>query len=445
MNVTKDKILSIFFQYSIPSVLGMLAISSANIVDGFFIGNYVGDFGLAAINISLPIFSFLFGFALMLAIGSSVVSGKLIGEGNIKNASIIFSKTIVCITLFSFITCSLLFFNIETVLYLFGADDNLTKIAIEYLSVMLYFIPFLMIGVVLDYFVRIDNRPNLAFIALLASALINFILDWFMIVYLQKGIFGAALATGISQLALIFILLPHFFSKKATLRFVKPIGSYIQIIKASYNGSSEFVNEISIGIMTLIFNYIMIKNFGVEGIAAFTVIEYLLFIGIMISFGISDSLQPIISKNFGAKQSKRIEEFLKFAFISTSLVGFIMIILILFIPDNLANIFLEDTNYKTKQLVLNFATFIWIIFLFDGINLVISAYLTAIHKPLASMIIALSRSFIFPVFFVFSLPVLFDKNGIFMAIPMAEFITCIIAVVLYRKFSPKKINYKERK
>jgi len=109
MNVTKDKILSIFFQYSIPSVLGMLAISSANIVDGFFIGNYVGDFGLAAINISLPIFSFLFGFALMLAIGSSVVSGKLIGEGNIKNASIIFSKTIVCITLFSFITCSLLF------------------------------------------------------------------------------------------------------------------------------------------------------------------------------------------------------------------------------------------------------------------------------------------------------------------------------------------------
>lgn len=95
MNVTKNKILSVFFQYSIPSVLGMLAISSANIVDGFFIGNYVGDFGLAAINISLPIFSFLFGFAFMLAIGSSVVAGKLIGEGEIKKASIIFTKTMI--------------------------------------------------------------------------------------------------------------------------------------------------------------------------------------------------------------------------------------------------------------------------------------------------------------------------------------------------------------
>jgi putative MATE family efflux protein len=443
MNVTKDKISSVFFQYSIPSVLGMLAISSASIVDGFFIGNYVGDFGLAAINISFPIFSLLFGFALMLAIGSSVVSGKLIGQGDIKSASMIFSKTMVCITLFSFITCTLLFLNIETILHLFGADENLTKIAIDYLSVILIFIPFLMIGVVLDYFVRVDNRPNLAFIALLFSAVINVILDWFLIVYLQKGIFGAALATGISQLALIFILLPHFFSKKATLKFVKPIGSYIQIIKATYNGASEFVNEISVGITTLIFNYVMIKNFDIEGIAAFTVINYLLMIGIMISFGISDSLQPIISKNFGAKENKRIEEFLKLAFITTGLVGVVMILLIIFTPNTLANIFLEDTNHKTKEIVLSFATFIWIAFLFDGFNLVISAYFTAIHKPLASMIIAISRSFILPVFFIVTLPFFFDLNGIFMAIPMAEFMTFIIGIILFKKFSPEKIIYKE--
>ena len=443
MNVTKDKISSVFFQYSIPSVLGMLAISSASIVDGFFIGNYVGDFGLAAINISFPIFSLLFGFALMLAIGSSVVSGKLIGQGDIKSASMIFSKTMVCITLFSFITCTLLFLNIETILHLFGADENLTKIAIDYLSIILIFIPFLMIGVVLDYFVRVDNRPNLAFIALLFSAVINVILDWFLIVYLQKGIFGAALATGISQQALIFILLPHFFSKKATLKFVKPIGSYIQIIKASYNGASEFINEISVGITTLIFNYVMIKNFDIEGIAAFTVINYLLMIGIMISFGISDSLQPIISKNFGAKENKRIEEFLKLAFITTGLVGVVMILLIIFTPNTLANIFLEDTNHKTKEIVLSFATFIWIAFLFDGFNLVISAYFTAIHKPLASMIIAVSRSFIFPIFFIVTLPFFFDLNGIFMAIPMAEFMTFIIGIILFKKFSPEKIIYKE--
>ena len=120
-----------------------------------------------------------------------------------------------------------------------------------------------------------------------------------------------------------------------------------------------------------------------------------------------------------------------------------MILLIIFTPNTLANIFLEDNNYKTKEIVLKFATYIWIIFLFDGFNLVISSYLTAIHKPLASMIIAISRSFILPVFFIFTLPFFFDLDGIFMAIPMAEFMTFIIAVILFKNFSPRKIIYKE--
>ena len=430
MNVTKDKVSSVFFQYLIPSVLGMLAISSASIVDGYFIGNYVGDLGLAAINISLPIFSLLFGLSLMLGIGGSVTSGKLIGEKDIKNASIIFTKTVICIISFSVIVCSFLFINIETILYILGSNEDLTNISIEYMSILLLFLPFLMIGVVLDYFVRVDGRPNLAFIALLSSGVINVVLDWFLIVYLEKGIFGAALATGISELALIFILLPHFFSKKATLKFVKPIGSYIEIMKAAYNGASEFINEMSVGITILIFNYIMIKTFSVEGVSAFAIINYLLWIGIMISYGISDSLQPLISKNFGAKEDKRIENFLKIAFITTSFVGFLMIILILFIPEQLANLFLEDSNSETKQLVLDFAKFIWIAFLFNGANLILSAYFTAVHKPLQSIFIAISRSLIFPVIFIATLPFVFDKNGIFLAIPMAEALTFIIAIIL---------------
>ncbi len=435
MNVTKDKVSTVFFQYLIPSVLGMLAISSASIVDGYFIGNYVGDLGLAAINISLPIFSLLFGLSLMLGIGGSVTSGKLIGEKDIKNASIIFTKTVICIISFSVIVCSFLFINIETILYILGSNEDLTNISIEYMSILLLFLPFLMIGVVLDYFVRVDGRPNLAFIALLSSGVINVVLDWFLIVYLEKGIFGAALATGISELALIFILLPHFFSKKATLKFVKPIGSYIEIVKAAYNGASEFINEMSVGITILIFNYIMIKTFSVEGVSAFAIINYLLWIGIMISYGISDSLQPLISKNFGAKEDKRIENFLKIAFITTSFVGFLMIILILFIPEQLANLFLEDSNSETKQLVLDFAKFIWIAFLFNGANLILSAYFTAVHKPLQSIFIAISRSLIFPVIFIATLTFVFDKNGIFLAIPMAEALTFIIAIILFKKKS----------
>jgi Na+-driven multidrug efflux pump len=105
---------------------------------------------------------------------------------------------------------------------------------------------------------------------------------------------------------------------------------------------------------------------------------------------------------------------------------------------------LEDSNNQTKQIVLSFATFIWAAFLFNGINLVISAYFTAIHKPLHSIIIAISRSFILPIFFIFTLPFLFNINGIFLAIPMAEFITFVIAIILFKKFSPERIIYKDK-
>ena len=439
MNVTKDKPLNIFMHYAIPSVLGMLAISSATIVDGFFVGNHVGAAGLAAINMSIPVFSLLFGLALMLAIGSSVITGKLMGEGDIQSASLMFSKTFMAMLVLSIILVTLLYLNIENILTLFGATDDLMGIATIYLSYLLIFIPFLMIGIVLDYFVKIDNRPGLAFAALLLSALINIILDWYLIVHLEKGILGAALATGISQLALWVVLLPHFFSKKASIRFVKPAGSWMKVIKAGSNGASEFVNETSIGITTVIFNYIMIKTFGVDGVAAYTVVNYILWISIMVSFGISDSLQPVISKNFGAKEPKRVEAFLKYAFISVSIVGVLVTTAVLIIPEQIIDMFLEQKDRHSIEIILVFLSLVWPAFLFNGSNMVISAYFTAMHKPLPSAIIALSRSLLLPALFIVLLPLFLGDKGIYLAIPFAEFFTFLMAVFFLRSATPEKL------
>lgn len=439
MDVTKDKPLSIFMHYAIPSVLGMLAISSASVVDGFFVGNYVGASGLAAINMSIPIFSLLFGLALMLAIGSSVVTGKLMAEDDTKSASRMFSKTFIAMLVLSITLVTLLYLNIENILTLFGATDDLMGIATLYLSYILLFIPFLMVGIVLDYFVKIDNRPALAFAALLLSALINIILDWYLIVHLEKGILGAALATGISQLALWVVLLPHFFSKKASIRFVKPAGSWMKVIKAGSNGASEFVNETSIGITTVIFNYIMIKTFGVDGVAAYTVVNYIIWISVMISFGLSDSLQPIISKNFGAKKPERIEAFLKYVFISVSIVGLLVTTAVLVIPEQIIEMFLEQKDQNSINIILIFLSLVWPAFLFNGSNMVISAYFTAMHKPLPSAIIALLRSLAFPALFIVLLPLFLGNTGIYLAIPFAEFFTFIVALLFLRAATPKKI------
>jgi len=443
MDVIKDKPFKIFIHYALPSVLGMLAISSASIVDGLFVGNYVGAAGLAAINMSIPVFSLLFGLGLMLAIGSSVISGKLIGEGDTKSASLMFSKTIIAMVVLSVSLVTVLYLNIENILKHFGSTDDLLGLATLYLSYLLIFIPFLMVGIVLDYFVKIDGRPGLAFGALLLSALINIVLDWYLIVYFEQGILGAALATGISQLALIVVLLPHFFSKKANIRFVKPIGSWFAIIKAGFNGTSEFVNETSVGITTVIFNYIMIKSLGVDGVAAYTVVNYILWISIMVSFGVSDALQPIISQNFGAKKPKRVEAFLKYAFISVALVGMVVSVAVLFLPEQIVDMFLEQKDKNAIEIILIFLTLVWPAFLFNGPNMVISAYFTAMHKPLQSAMIAFSRSLVFPVLFILVLPLIFGDKGIYLAIPFAELFTFMMALLFFKSYTPSKIIHKK--
>ena len=433
----------VFLQYALPSIFGMLAVSSAAVIDGFFVGNYVGASGIAAINLAMPIFSILFGLALMLGLGSSVVSGKLLGEGDIQTASIMFSKTVIAVTLLSITIITVIYFSLESFLLAFGATGDLLTDTTVYISLFLPFIPFLMIGIILDYFVKTDNRPNLAFLALFISALVNIILDWLFIVLFKQGIAGAALATGISQIALIIILLPHFYSAKATIKFTTLKGDWSAIIKAANNGASEFINEASLGITTLIFNYIMLKSLGVDGIAAFAVISYLIWFSIMINFGISDSLQPIISKNYGARKALRIESFIKYALISVILSGIAIMIITIQIPDLLAELFLESKDERAIKIVLTFTAFIWPLFLFNGINFVISAYFTAVHKPVQSIFIALSRSLLFPVLLVYLLPKYFGQAGIYMAIPIAEFITLLMALILYFKLKPTMLIVQE--
>ena len=439
MNVLKDNPLHIFVQYAIPSVLGMLAISSAGIVDGLFVGNYVGAIGLAAINMSIPFFSLLFGISLMLAIGSSVVAGKLIGQGNTQTASSIFTKAFITILILSILLTSMLYFNIDRLLKVFGASEELLSVAGVYLHYILLFIPFLMMGIVLDYFVKIDSRPSLAFGALLLSALTNIVLDWFLIVYLDQGIVGAALATGISQLVLLFVLLPHFFSKKASIKFVKPTGSWVDIAKAGSNGASEFVNEMSVGMITILFNYTMIKMFGVDGVAAYTVVNYILWISIMVSFGISDSLQPIVSKNFGAREPKRVEAFLKYAFLSVTLIAFILALCVLLVPEKIVALFLDQGESNSREIILIFISLVWPAFFFNGPNMVISAYFTAMHKPKQSAIIALLRSLLLPAFFITVLPLFLENRGVYLAIPLSEFFTLFVAILLFRFATPQKL------
>lgn len=429
--------LKVFLYYSIPSVLGFLAISSSGIVDAMFVGNYSGVASLAAINLVMPFFSLIFGVAIMLVTGSSVRCGKYIGENNLAAASAIFTRTIIIIVFISVLIMVLGMMFPEYIVRLMGANSELTLEASVYLYYISMFTFAFTTSFALGAFVKVDGRPVLAAISMIAASLLNVGLDAWLVAYLDMGVKGAALATGISHFICFIILASHFFSKKARLNYNLKTGKWSEIWKSCYNGLSEFINELSIGIVFLMFNWIMITRLGVSGVAAFTIINYTMWGSLMISYGISDAMLPVISTNLGAGNDVRIRKFIGIAIVSVLAIGILVLILLSSFPRQMIGLFLQADEIKTIEIAVEFTGFVKWAFIFSGVNIVLSAYFTAIHKPLESVLIALSRSLILPVAGLIGLPFLFDTTGVYITIPIAETITFILAAVLLIKLNSR--------
>lgn len=434
------KVVPVFFHYAVPSILGMLAVTSAGIIDGIFIGNYVGSTALAAVNIAQPVWAIFAAVVFMLAVGGSVMCGKFLGENRPQAANNIFTKTMIASVAVALLLSGVCLLFLDSVVSLLGANDELHDLVHTYMRIILYFAPILIAALTLDYFVRVDGRPLLASLALISFAVINIGLNWLFIVKLNWGIEGAAWASALAEVAILMILLTHLFSPKRSLHLIRIKGGWGDVLKAAYNGFSEFANELSIGLIVLLFNWVMISRQGVAGVAAYSIIGYLVMIGLEVSYGISESLQPTISKNLGARQPQRISQFMLTAILSAFVVGLLVSGLFVMAPELLVSLFLGENELETVVIALEFIALFWPAFLFNGMNITLASYFTALHKPLQSAAIAISRSLLLPVIGLLVLPIWFGDRGIYMAIPIAEALTFVLALTLVARYRPAKIT-----
>jgi len=433
------KIVPVFLHYAVPSVIGMLAVTSAGIIDGIFIGNFVGSTALAAVNIAQPAWAVFAAVVFMLAVGGSVMCGKFLGERNRVAASDIFSKTMyVSCAMAVLISGSGLLF-LDQLVTLLGANAELHPLVSVYMRIILWFAPLLIAALTLDYFVRVDGRPVLASLALVAFSVINISLNWLFIVKLNWGIAGAAWASALAEVAIFVILITHLFSPRCSLRLVRIREGWSDVFRAAYNGFSEFANELSIGLIILLFNWVMITRLGVAGVAAYTIIGYLVMIGMEISYGISESLQPTISKNLGARHPARIVAFMLTGAITALIVGLLVSALFVLAPEFLISIFLAEGEGETMAIALEFVAYFWPAFLFLGLNITLAAAFTAMHKPLQSAVIALSRSLVLPGLGLLFLPLWFGDRGVYLVIPVAEGLTFLLTLVLVASYRPAQI------
>jgi putative MATE family efflux protein len=430
----------VFFRYALPSVAGLLALTTANIVDGIFIGNFAGADALAALNLLIPWFTLLFGLALALAIGGTVRAGRYLGEGRPDAASAIFSKCLTT-TLVLGLAGALAGLAFHQPIYrLLGAAPGLYPLMSEYFLIIIWVLVFQLFTMVLYYFVRVDGFPGLATSALVTGSAANILLDALFVGYLDYGLRGAAVATGLAQVLQLGVLAGYFLSKKRTLVFRLRQRNWREIPTAFTNGISEWINELSVGLVMLLINWLLITTQGVTGVAAFTVVNYLIFLSLMTFYGISDAMHVLISHNLGAGQSERIRRFMGCGVIVILSLALTLITTVWLFGNQIVRLFLDTSaDPATAALADRFLTILWPLFLVNGLNVLLSVYLTAMHQPLPSALVALSRSLLLPALLLTAIAWHAPHWPLLVALPLAEWLTFVLAVVLFLRFRPSRL------
>ncbi len=428
-----------FFRYLGLSLVGLIAMTSASLVDGVFIGNYVGVTALAVVNLIIPITTLLFGVGLMLAIGGSVRGGKYLGERDPAAASAVFSKTLVCATAYGVVVVALGLLLEEQLFAALGATPDLFPLMREYYRIVMPFLVAQLAAMTLYFFIRLDGFPNLAATALTVGAAINIALDYLFIAVYGWGLAGAAYATGLSQALPLAVMLVYFTRPGRRLRFRFRQDNWKEIFQAAYNGISEFINEVSAGIVALILNWMLIQRVGVAGVAAITVVNYLMLLGFMVFFAVADTIGVMVSQNYGARDAKRISAFMATAGVTIAFVSAASIAILLMASKPMILLFVDGRDSEAMvAMATDFVTYVWPLFLFAGANMLMSGYLTAIHRPFQSGVVALCRGLVLPATFLVLGYYLFADYRFVAALPVAEGVAAAVALGLVFQHSPKK-------
>lgn len=427
-----EKLSKLFIKFTIPSIIGMIFIGVQGIIDGLFVGNVIGGNALAAVNLVQPYVQIIMAYALIISVGAQSIIGINLGKDDKEKSQNIFRTALILLIIISLIVTIFGIFFSKNIAAFLGANEALIEDASTYIKTISYFIIFISLMFLFETVVRTIGKPNISLISMIIAVFLNVILDYLLINKFNLGIKGASLATGISYSLAFFINIIPFLNKKSAINVYKGKFDKSTLFPMIYNGSSEGVSSISNALSMFLFNTALMKIAGENGIASFSIINYIAQVGYMVLFGIADGVRPIISYNFGAENNHRVNKILNSSVIVNIAIGAIICIVMVVFSKPLINIFLKDGKEVLEMATIG-AKIYGIAFLFNGINILISSYFTAIDDPKSSIIIAMSRGIVFIFVGIVILPYIFGVNGIWMTIVFAELITILLCFKLLNK------------
>ena len=419
-----------YAQYVSLNVLGMLGLSCYILADTFFVSKGLGANGLTALNLAIPIYSFIHGSGLMIGMGGGTKYTIQKSQQGHHQANAIFTYAFILGLVFAIVFVLMGLFFSDPLIRLLGADTAVYEMAKTYLQVILLFSPAFLLNNIILCFVRNDGDPTLAMIAMLAGSFSNVILDWIFIFPCRMGIFGAVFATGLAPIISLAVLSKHFIQKKNQFH---PIHCSLQnrkMLGMMASGVPSLVTEVSSGVVMIVFNTLILGIAGNMGVAAYGVIANLSLVVISVYTGIAQGIQPLMSSSYGHRKMEEVHTYLKFGVVTCLFFSVLIYTVIYFGAQNITQIFNSEHNLTLQSIATQGLCLYFLACPFAGMNIILSMFFTSTEKPLPAHFISLCRGFILIIPMALILSRLFELPGIWLSFPITEGIICIAAILV---------------
>ena len=427
-------------RFVLPSIGMMIFTSIYGMVDGFFVSNYVGKTEFAAVNLIMPFPMMLGAFGFMIGTGGTALVSMTMGQGKKQEANEIFSMLIKVLIIVGIALSVLGIVFMKEIAVFLGATEDLLGHCVTYGSILMASLTPFMLTNTFQSFLVTAEKPDLGLKITVAAGVTNIVLDFLFIGVFRWGLIGAASATGISQLVGGILPLIYFSRENnSQLRLVPAKINWRHLGKTCFNGSSELMTNLSLSLVNMLFNLQLMKYAGENGVAAYGVIMYVNFIFVGVFIGYAFGSAPIIGYNYGAGNIKELQNVYRKSLLFNFVSGISMSIIAILTSGLLAGIFVGYDVELFEMTKRGFAIFS-LSFVVMGLNIYASSFFTALGNGLISAILSFLRTFLFQLVCVLVLPLIFDLDGIWLAIVVAESMALVLSFVMLKVYK-KKYKY----
>lgn len=420
-------------KFVFPTVLMTMFTSAYGMVDGVIVSRFVGSVGLAAINIVVPLFFFVVGLSVVFATGGNAVVASRLGAGKPREANTFFSLILI-----SAVSVTMVFSVFAIIfakpLYLFlGADAQLLPYCIDYGNTIIALSAMIVMQYMFQIFLVTAGKPHFGLIIAVVTGCVNIALDVLFVAVFDWGIRGAAIATVIASTIGSLLPLFYFRSDRSLLRFCRPVWEAKELLRAVINGSSEMVNSLAIAFVTFLFNLQMMTYIGEKGVAAISSSLYIQDLFLSAIMGFSMGVGPVISFYYGAENTENLRKLFRFCIGVITVASLALFSCAELFAVPLVKVFAGSDVVLQKMALAGFRLFS-IGFLFSSFNIFASGLFTSLCNGKISTVIAFLRAFIFQAGAILLLPLIIETNGIWLAVPLAEILTALMAFSLIQRY-----------